>query len=225
MNQLSLFPIDSSVATDGPFSSPIEASLVGNPFQKMMDRMMQKVPPAKDTPPALSHHTGSFIKTIKDYRADALPVRPITIVAKEVKPAPTEPTHFFAKLSDSIKQAVQEAGEKYQVPHRLIESIIHTESGFNPKAHSHAGAIGLMQLMPGTARELGVENPYDVTQNVDGGVRYFRQMLDRFGQDTKLALAAYNAGPEAVKRYGGIPPYQETQQYVSKVMKHFASEA
>ena len=101
-----------------------------------------------------------------------------------------------------------------------IDYIIKAESGFNPNAVSKAGASGLMQLMPGTARGLGVEDIFDVEQNIEGGAKYLRGMLDRFDGDKSLALAAYNAGPNAVKRYGGIPPYQETQNYVKRVLSY-----
>jgi soluble lytic murein transglycosylase-like protein len=92
------------------------------------------------------------------------------------------------------------------------------ESGFNPTARSGAGALGLTQLMPGTASALGVTNPLDPAQSLQGGAKYLREQLDRFGGDEKLALAAYNAGPGAVQKYGGVPPYAETQNYVNSVM-------
>lgn len=102
----------------------------------------------------------------------------------------------------------------------LVDSIIANESGFDPNATSHAGARGLMQLMPETAASLGVSDPYDPAQNVRGGTRYLRALLDRFG-DVELAVAAYNAGPGAVERYGGVPPYPETQNYVRNVMARY----
>lgn len=109
------------------------------------------------------------------------------------------------------------AARKYNIDPRLAAAVAQTESGGNQEAVSPAGAIGVMQLMPETAAGLGV-NPYDKQQNIEGGVKYLRQMMDTFGGDVQKAVAAYNAGPQAVRDYNGIPPYRETQNYVNKVL-------
>lgn len=121
-------------------------------------------------------------------------------------------------LSDApLSLMVKAASDKYQLDPKLVSAVAEVESGGNQEAMSPAGAIGVMQLMPDTAASLGV-NPYDKQQNIEGGAKYLRQMLDDFGGDVKKAIAAYNAGPNAVKKYGGVPPYPETQDYVDKVL-------
>jgi soluble lytic murein transglycosylase-like protein len=112
---------------------------------------------------------------------------------------------------------VTASAQRYGVDPALLHGLIQQESGFDPAATSSAGALGLTQMMPGTAAALGVSDPLDPAQSIDGGARYLRQQLDAFGGDPSLALAAYNAGPGAVSRYGGVPPYAETQAYVQKV--------
>lgn len=117
-----------------------------------------------------------------------------------------------------IDGLVQTNAATFGVDPNLIRAVIANESNFDPNATSNAGAQGLMQLMPETAASLGVTKPYDPEQNVWGGTRYLRSMIDRFGGNLQKAVAAYNAGPEAVERYGGIPPYPETQAYVNNVL-------
>lgn len=119
-----------------------------------------------------------------------------------------------------IERSILKAARRYNLPPGLIRGVIRAESNFQVDAISRTGAQGLMQLMPATARELGIADPFDIEQNIEGGTRYLRQMLDSFGGDVKVALAAYNAGPGTVEKYGGqIPPYQETEHYINRVLK------
>ena len=120
-------------------------------------------------------------------------------------------------ISGDTNSLIKEAAARYQVDPRLVAAVAQTESGGNQEAVSPAGAVGVMQLMPETAAGLGV-NPYDKRQNIEGGAKYLRKMMDTFGGDVQKAVAAYNAGPQAVKEYNGIPPYRETQDYVNKVL-------
>lgn len=120
---------------------------------------------------------------------------------------------------EKLDELVGRYAERHRLEPKLVRAVIQVESGYNAAAQSVKGAMGLMQLMPGTARELGVDEPYDPEQNIRGGTSYLRQMLDRFEENLVHALAGYNAGPDAVVRYGGVPPYAETRAYVERVMR------
>ncbi|MEN6350103.1 MAG: lytic transglycosylase domain-containing protein [Syntrophomonas sp.] len=121
--------------------------------------------------------------------------------------------------SRPFSEIIREASQAYGIDENVIGAVIRQESSYNPKAVSSCGAMGLMQLMPGTAKSLGVTNAFDAEQNIMAGTKYLKQKLDEFNGSLPLALAAYNAGSGAVRKHGGVPPYKETVAYVNKIMK------
>jgi len=148
------------------------------------------------------------------YRREGLTSNtPIVLIARPVVRAPL------------YEREISEAAERYGIPEPLIRAVIRAESGFNPRAVSRKGARGLMQLMPETAAILGVRDSFNPRQNIDAGVRHLRGLKERFGDDLRIVLAAYNAGEQAVLAYGGMPPYPETREYVSRVLDFYGGAA
>ncbi len=136
---------------------------------------------------------------------------------EEIPPPPPAPPATKASLPELVNQA----SDRHLLDADLINSVIHAESGFNPKAVSSKGARGLMQLMPETASRLGVRDSFDAAANIEGGTRYLRELLALYNNDLIKALAAYNAGPKSVDKYRGVPPYHETRAYVARIVREF----
>ncbi|MCA0972595.1 lytic transglycosylase domain-containing protein [Halobacillus litoralis] len=169
-------------------------------FQSMLEAAMSQGPKAP------TNRSFTAVDLFQTYPPET------TAGVESVKPKKVE-------VKDSeIDAMIAKASEAYGVDADLIRSVVKAESNFDADVVSHAGAQGLMQLMPATARGLGVSDPFDPEQNIMGGTKYLKQMLDKYDGDSKLALAAYNAGPGNVDKYGGVPPFQETQHYVRKVL-------
>ncbi len=141
-----------------------------------------------------------------------------------VEPQETFPPNAIATLNVPYAEHIRAASAAYGVDARLIASVIAVESNFNPRAVSRKSAQGLMQLIPSTAARLGVHDAFDARQNIDGGTRYLKELLGRYTQDVALALAAYNAGPQMVDQYRGVPPFQETRDYVRRVTEKLRNQ-
>jgi len=135
--------------------------------------------------------------------------------------SPEEIPALRLQRNSQFDELIQQQSQTAEIDPSLVKAVIRQESGFNPKAVSHVGAQGLMQLMPGTASGLGVTDSFNPEQNVAGGAKYLKNLLNKYDQSVPMALAAYNAGPGAVDKYHGVPPYKETQNYVKNVMKSY----
>ena len=161
----------------------------------------------------------TVLKNSSKVKFGDLLTKPETKVSAALYTAQANSAHLSPR--QKISEIISRMSKKHGVDEKLVNALVKQESGFNPNAKSKVGAMGLMQLMPATAKGLGVTNPMDPEQNVEGGVKYLKSMLNKYNGNVILALAAYNAGPNAVDRYDGVPPYKETQNYVRSILANY----
>ena len=218
------------------FSSMIQNLLSNSGRSSAMQRAVQMnnyintlnsqwLPVEKQTPAeAQQSQIQSFDNVLKksaNVKFGDLLTRPVTNVNANIYTEQAKNSGEKISAKSQIKDIIYRAAKKHGVDEKLVNALIKQESGINPNAKTREGDISLMQLMPATAKGLGVTNPMDPEQNVDGGVRYLKSMLNKYNGNIILALAAYNAGPGAVDKYDGVPPYKETQNYVKNILANY----
>lgn len=195
-------------------------------LEQRLSALAPQPAPAQQRPePAAPVFAQALAEASRTRQRSTVPPAPVDPAAAmplpEGAPALPPPPRWISREpgADDPEDAVLRAAHRHGVEPSLAVAVARAESGLNPRAVSAAGAVGLMQLMPATARSLGVSDPFDTEQNADGGVRYLAEQIRRFG-DVRLALAAYNAGPNRVEEHGGVPPIAETQRYVQRVLEY-----
>ena len=210
-------------------SSANRAQMQPNPLDTLYPQKTQNVPSFEKVMAASSKASfGSIVagankkvsaELLNSYINQSSVQKAVQIQAPPVTTGVVAPNQSANR--SQILNIVSQISQKYDVDENLVKAVIKQESGFNTRATSKAGAMGLMQLMPSTAKHLGVKDAYNPAQNIDGGVRYLKSMLNKYNGNVILALAAYNAGPNAVDKYSGVPPYSETQNYVKNILANY----
>ena len=214
--------IQNLLSSSGQSSAMQRAIQMNNQIQSINSQWF----PVEKTSEGVKNETLSFEKVLQagaKTKFGDLITNPATRVNAQIY---TETANSIQSKNDysdksKIKELISRVSQKHGVDEKLVNALIKQESGFNPNAKSKVGAMGLMQLMPSTAKGLGVTNPMDPEQNIEGGVKYLKSMLNKYNGNIILALAAYNAGPNAVDKYDGVPPYKETQNYVRSILSSY----
>lgn len=212
--------IQSLLSTGGQQAAQQRAVQLQSYVNNFNNQIQPAVLPGKNLTSDVQPFQEVLNSTAQSQFGSLLTNQPITSVQAQMSEQP-ELRGYAQASKPQLLSMVSQISRKHGVDEKLVKAVIQQESGFNTKATSHCGAMGLMQLMPATAKTLGVNDPYNPVQNVDGGVRHLKWLLSKYNGNIILALAAYNAGSGAVDKYDGVPPYAETQNYVKKILANY----
>ena len=213
-----------NLLTSSGKSSAMQRAVQMNNYVNNLNSQWTPVEKNTNALPEANNNIQSFDNVLKNsaqVKFGDLLTNPSTRVNANIYTAKASGVAEKLTTREQIKGLVSRISKKHGVDEKLVNALIKQESGFNPNAKSKVGAMGLMQLMPSTAKGLGVTNAMDPEQNVEGGVKYLKSMLNKYNGNVILALAAYNAGPGAVDKYDGVPPYKETQNYVKSILSNY----